>query len=611
MTMASKLKRVEWNVLTSFLSVCHTSSLIKSAKLMGVSRSTMSERLSKLEEILEVDLLNREHKKVYVNEQGLYLAKYILPLVVLERFSLLPRDDTQSIQWISLEFPLRNYGQRLCSSLEYLIQKYQEKYPNILILPQSFDSYDVRPTQELEWQPSWTKVGSIQVKWETQLDLLPHHVNKIAGSWCIMSHSSKGLKAKISLLDLASLKVLLPRMPWVLLQQIASISENMRFSFEHISYDYCQFIHSMNAEDNYFIVNSLLINQENLPDEWQISAIENFPAAYLCLSSEGGHHITHEFIADCQEIFFKNNSNVIWETKTQLKHWHYMHQTMKTGSITTAAQQLYMSQSALSTQLKQLEKNLNNELLQRSMGIRKLIQTEAGKIFFEILEGLESISTYLAMQCELRTSDQKQKLIFGILPSIDTKSTFVRMIVNQVSDWLAHHPNIKLEIVEERHRYLVDALRSGNVHLAVIEADSPWVTHIPIHSPEEMGLVINPKLIDENITSLDWEDLKNIDLVLPRPGTGMRLIIDKHCLSLGVKLHPKIESDSLNINQYWIQEGKYATILPRSAVAQLLENKTLKFITLKPTLNRVLRLAYLNQRVLSATENSLLEFLLK
>ncbi len=603
------LKRLEWNILTSFLSVCQTGSLSISAKELNVSRSTMSERLSKLEDLLGLQLLNREHKKIYVNEQGLHLAKYIFPMIVLENFSLRLKEGQCAHQWIGITFPLRNYGNPLCLAVERLIQSFQARYPDILMMPQNYDSYNVRPVQEVQWQPEWLKIGNIEISWETELNPAQSTHHPIVGRWCIVSHHSHPLKPSISLTELRDIKLFLPKMPWRLLQQIATISEGFNLSFEQIGHDYSQFTYSDNAENRCFLVNTLLIGEEQLTDEWHITYIENFPTVYLSLQAEGVHPAIADFMTQFPASFFAKEP-LTWPVHSKLKHWYYMRQTMRSGSITVAAQSLYMSQSALSTQLKQLEKELGSLLLERRMGVRTLINTDAGHAFSEILSGVESYFTYLLEQCDRRKQDQRRQLVFGILPSIDINSTFVRMIVNQVKAWLQHYPDVKLEIVEERHRYLVDGLRSGEVQLAVLEADSPWVTHIPIQQPEEMGLVIHKSLISAEIETLHWRDLQQFELVLPRRGNGIRLIIDKHCLAQGVKLHPVIESDSLNINQYWLQEGTYCTILPRSAVTQLVAGGEIRFIRLVPKLDRVLRLAYLNQRVLSEMENHLLDYLI-
>lgn len=608
-----RLKRLEFVTLSSYLSICRTHSPSISAQLLGASRSGVSERLSKFEQWLNIPLFDRAHKKLYVNEQGLKLAKYVLPLLVLEQFAQqCAQTNTTQVQWLSVRLPLRFYGGYLTQALETALHHCQQKYPNILIWPQPSDSYDVRQINDTQWQPPWPLAGEISINWSAQGASDPDKVEMPQGQWCVLSHVDSGLDSHLSLAQLSDLKLYLPRMPWVLLQQIASASEASTWSFEHISQNYRQLMTQPNSEHRMILVNSLLLDPQVMAPDWQISSIEDLPRITLLNQTEGHHPVVALF----EEVFAhamhhpETQEPVLWHTKTQLKHWRYLGQTIQAGSISAGAQSLFMSQPALSIQLKQLEQALGGQLLQRSMGIRHLDSTPLGGLFYDLCHGMNDALGRLVEYSDGQRLNQQQHLSFGILPSVDNKSTLLQLIANQVTAWQEKNPQVFLEIVEERHRYLVDALRSQALHLAIIEADAPWVTHLPLQAPEAMGLVVNIKQQPEGMTSLSWQQLADFKLVLPRKNTGMRLLIDQHCLSLGITLQPELESDSLNINQFWLSEGRYATILPRSAVSQLIEQGTVAFIELTPVLNRVLRIAYLANRVLSPTEQSLVQCLL-
>lgn len=606
------LKKIEWPMLASYLSVCQTNSPGQSAQLAGGSRSAMSTRLSKLEDILALPLFEREHKKCCVNEQGLYLAKYIWPLFVLEHFAMhYQRSSREPVQWLNVRLPLRFYGGRISYALEKAIQSCQQRYPNMLIWPQTYDSFDLQRSQDFHWQPAWCCAGHVQIDWAQHLDALSPDNASLSGQWCVLSHASLGLGDRVPPSELHGTKLLLPRMPQVLAQQIAASCESLALTFEYINADYRQALSLPQTQEKIILINRLLLDNHVLAAGWRVSALEQLPAAHIEIHHEGSHPVVAAFIEVFQAAFDDHATTLVWQAQTQLKHWHYLHETIRIGSISAAAQSLFISQSALSIQLKQFEQTVGHELLQRRMGVRQLIKTEAGDVFHALCQGMESIVdglfTYVAGQ---RLSYRKH-LSLGVLPSIDAKSTLVQLIANKVDEWQQQHPELCLEIIEERHRYLVDALRNQDLHLAIIEAGSPFVTQLPIQKPEAMGLVVCAEKIDHRITVLDWSELSAFRLVLPRQGNGMRLLIDQHCLSLGIKLVPAMESDSLNINQHWLRQGRYATILPRSAVAQLLEQGNVVFVELAPTLNRVLRLAYLSHRVLNPVEASLVAFLYK
>lgn len=607
----AQLKRLEFVTLSSYLSVCRTHSPSVSAQLLGASRSGVSERLSKLEQWLNIPLFERAHKKLYVNEQGLKLGKYVLPMLLLAQFAhQCAQDQPPSVQWLSVRLPLRFYGGPLTHALEVALRHCQQRHPHVLVWPQPLDSYDVRQSNDTQWQPPWPLLGEINIDWTTPDTALQPTMAQ--GHWCVLSHVDSGLSSRLDPGDLQALKLDLPRMPWLLLQQIAAVTAAATWSFEHISQDYRQLMSQPNPERRMILVNSLLLDPEIMASDWQVSRIDHLPLAALHSHSSGHHPIITEFEQAFQQALGDSSQDhsLVWPTQTQLKHWHYLYQTIHSGSISAGAQALFMSQPALSIQLKQLEQALGTQLLQRGMGVRQLVVTPFGQLFNELCQGMNDAHTRLLDYSEGQRLNQQQHLSLGVLPSVDNKSTLLQLIANQVMAWQQKNPQVFLEIVEERHRYLVDALRSQALHLAIIEADSPWVTHLPLLAPEAMGLVLSTQHPNAGLSQLDWSQLSDYPLVLPRKGNGMRLIIDQHCLSLGLTLRPALESDSLNINQYWLSEGRYASILPKSAVSQLIEQGKVVFIPLAPTLNRVLRLAHLSNRVLSPTEQSLVECLL-
>ena len=607
-SVATKLKRLEWVSLGSYLSICHTNSPSASAEALGDSRSTISGRLKKFEELMGIPLFQRLPQKLYVNEQGLCLGKYILPALVLAHFAAQNRaDDKEAIAWIEVRLPLRYYGGRISRALEKAIQTCQQQFPQILVWPQPYDSFDARKSQNPGWMPSWPCIGTVEIDWQDSGSAPVPYQHHLDGEWVVLCHDSHRLEGDIALSQLHGRKLALPRMPWALLKQIMALADAHHLCVEQVGLDYRQILNRPNERKKIVLLNSLLLNTQTLSPDWRVHRLANMPHSALQLRSEAQHPAVGTFMAVFAAAFQKDCTASTWHCATQLKQWFYYLQTIETGSISAAAQTQYVSQSAISIQLKQLETTLNCQLLQRRMGVRQLVQTATGHVFTELC--LRSILYALFDYVDGQRLNQKQCLSLGVLPSIDSKSTMVRLITHQVNEWQCKHPQVRLEIIEERHRILIDALRSRDLHLAIIEADSPWVSYVPIQAPEPMGLVVHKDKISADIVGLDWQRLADYPLVLPRKGNGMRQIIDQHCLNLGVEITPAMESDSLNINQLWIKQGRYAAILPRSAVARLIEDDVVRFVPLYPVLNRVLRLAYLSNRVLNPLESSLLEYL--
>jgi len=72
--------------------------------------------------------------------------------------------------------------------------------------------------------------------------------------------------------------------------------------------------------------------------------------------------------------------------KTKLEHYRIFYETARFASFSTAAQHLYISQSAISQSIRQLETDLNVQLFTRSR--RGVSLTKEGAYFFRKLKPL-------------------------------------------------------------------------------------------------------------------------------------------------------------------------------------------------------------------------------
>ncbi|REM13282.1 LysR family transcriptional regulator, partial [Mycobacterium tuberculosis] len=70
----------------------------------------------------------------------------------------------------------------------------------------------------------------------------------------------------------------------------------------------------------------------------------------------------------------------------ELRQFKYFVAIVDCGSLSRAAQQLFIAQSALSKQMAELEGELGTQLLLRSRN--GVAMTEAGKVFYEYAQGI-------------------------------------------------------------------------------------------------------------------------------------------------------------------------------------------------------------------------------
>lgn len=146
-------------------------------------------------------------------------------------------------------------------------------------------------------------------------------------------------------------------------------------------------------------------------------------------------------------------------TLTQLR---YFAAAAELGSMTAASRQLNVSQSAISTAVAQLEKELGVQLLLRHHA-RGLTLTAAGEGFYRELR------SYLVHTSELvevaRSAGQE---VVGDL----TVGCFSTLGPFELPRLLAacekEHPGIRIAVLEDEHAALKQALRSGTCELALM-----------------------------------------------------------------------------------------------------------------------------------------------
>lgn len=144
-----------------------------------------------------------------------------------------------------------------------------------------------------------------------------------------------------------------------------------------------------------------------------------------------------------------------------LKQLRYFSAVVEQGSISAAARALFMSQPPLSTQVRQLEKELGVRLFERDG--RKLTITPAGKLFYDRAQGI--LESARSAEAELQAFGQSGQRIFrlGAVSSICSSD-----LPEWLRDFFAANPGVRLELTEQDTYALLEKLRARQLDLALI-----------------------------------------------------------------------------------------------------------------------------------------------
>ncbi|CAN5193378.1 LysR substrate-binding domain-containing protein [soil metagenome] len=228
------------------------------------------------------------------------------------------------------------------------------------------------------------------------------------------------------------------------------------------------------------------------------------------------------------------------------------------GTFSAAASRLHTVQSNISTHVARLERELGAVLVDRAAG--ELTQ-----------EGKAVVARARRIHAEL------EALVSDVASMRDEVAGQVRMgVIGTTGRWLLppllaamtmRHPRIGMAVLEGNTTSLLPQLLSGSLDLAVVNlpVDDPEIALDTLF--EEDLMLVAP--LDHPLAGLDHValgELADHELLLPPPGTSIRVELDRAATSAGVALSAKAELDGLRLIASLAFEGFGAAVLPATAV---------------------------------------------
>ena len=149
---------------------------------------------------------------------------------------------------------------------------------------------------------------------------------------------------------------------------------------------------------------------------------------------------------------------------------YFLH-VAETGSINAAAQNFFISQQAINTQIKKLEDELEVPLLNRTH--TGITLTPQGQLFIPYAKMI--LQQYQNAKQELQKFQQQELQLAGNL-SIFSASIFSDLFLpGAVSTFMQFHPNVAIKIIEAHSSELLSYLFHGYCDLVLYSAGVPYI----------------------------------------------------------------------------------------------------------------------------------------
>ena len=222
----------------------------------------------------------------------------------------------------------------------------------------------------------------------------------------------------------------------------------------------------------------------------------------------------------------------------KLELYRVFKEVAEAGNITAAAQALYISQSAVSQSIKQLETALQARLFSRSP--RGVTLTGEGQMLYEYVRSALSL---------LSTGEDKlsqaQQLLLGTL-TIGASDTVTSLFLTPYLEaFHRKHPGIRLKIVSGRSAKVLSLLKSGVVDIAFASSpsDKTNLLDFPCFETHSVFVAGSDYPCDfDHVYSL--QEIAAFPLILLERKASSRVFLEQYFLKRGVTLTPEIELSS-------------------------------------------------------------------
>lgn len=263
-----------------------------------------------------------------------------------------------------------------------------------------------------------------------------------------------------------------------------------------------------------------------------------------------------------------------------LELYRVFYTVAKCGYLTKAAQELYISQPAVSQSIKQLESRLGVALFNRTHKGMELSASAGRLIFQKVEEALTALEAAENSISELRNSPT------GTVRIGATDSIFSYLLVDEISEFKQKYPTVKLELISATSPEILSRLKEGGCDIAFL--------NLPVDDEEIRFVGRVGVLSDIFVAGKGYENLKDITLPLKslkdypllmiEENTVARRAMAEFCRGNGVNLTPDTEFSNWDLMAKFAAKGMGIGCVPREYCLNLLESGELFEVKTSPSL---------------------------
>lgn len=215
---------------------------------------------------------------------------------------------------------------------------------------------------------------------------------------------------------------------------------------------------------------------------------------------------------------------------------------VQAGSISNAANELFITQPAVSQSLKHLENKLGCQLFIRNK--KNILLTSDGQTLYNYIE-----KAYNFIIAAEKRIFEAQNLSGGDLRIGAGDSICYHYLAKYLETFHTHYPGVKIQVTNRTSDETINLLKSGSVDIGLVSSSSGFdssISYTPILKIIDC-FVAGIKYKELSKTKISLTQLSEYPLLLLEKVSQSRRFIDKFFIEKGIVLNPEIELGSLDL----------------------------------------------------------------
>lgn len=557
--------RIDFRHLASFVLACQNQTVSGTAREMGVSTSTLSVILHSLERNLELKLFERHGRFLRPLPTAFWLFQHATALLHAESFACstvtrLCEPKKRIHLRLSLKFTLGRFSRALSRTVEAMLHAAPDTCFDF-----GFLNGDFHPLPD-----HGSQTAAPEAKAETEIIIGYSGQASDEKSIPLFDDSWVALSLNDAPEDLSGSQqpLVVVRMHQVLLDDVFAYAGRHGLSNRL----------SMVAEQPVDLLalpahlpgSVILVPQSMLGDRlgWtppRVNLLEPALSSRISARIVGPDHgHARLFIDRLKDELEAPAANAVFSPILTAQQIHYFNLTLQTGGISATARAAKVTQPTVSHKIQSLEAALGQKLFDRSPSGMEV--SSAGRVLAPLSQEIEArLNAILSGRRSIAASTQSA-LAIGFLPSSGHDSAMTAVFSDALTTLRQGFPDCRLTIVEDTNAALHEAIRAGELNLAVVGSVVPSFARVKLGPSEQLSVVANPSFKLGGHTDIPLSEACALPLVLGAQFLSIHAAFADAAAELRLHINQVVEAGSLPLAISMVRRAPLCTVLPASSV---------------------------------------------